>query len=216
MENNKTYFKVSGFLSKGIFCLAILFSTSGCQKKFDSEKELWSYVKDVENGYSHEKKIGNLKYTLTYRPTDVLVKQTLTNNYDKNTIDSLRKKYGEYLYFNLSMSANNQELLNSKAGNKNNFGAMVNQLAFEMHNKIYLVSKSRDTVPLADYIYPRMYGMSNNTNILLVYPKDRALFENEFFHFTVQDLGFFTGEVGFKVPTKPILEEPRLTFDQTL
>ncbi|WP_350284670.1 hypothetical protein [uncultured Croceitalea sp.] len=216
MESNWKDNKTALFFAKGMLCLAVLGITSGCQKKFSSEKELWTYIKNPENGYHLEKTMGHIKYALTYRPTDVLVKQSLTDDFDQMAIDSLRQIYGDYLYFNLSMSANDQELLNSKAADRAAFGTMVNQLAFGMDNKVHLITKSRDTIPLADYIYPRMYGMANSTNLLLVYPKDKAALNEDYFHFTIEDLGFATGEVGFKVPTKPIVQEPQLTFDQTL
>ncbi|MEC7265413.1 MAG: hypothetical protein VXW38_16855 [Bacteroidota bacterium] len=186
------------------------------QNTFNSEEELWSYVKDANNGYHYEKVIGNVVYTLTFRPTDVLVQQELGDFYTEKKVDSLREKYGNYLYFNLGMSANGQELLNSAVDDRNAFGSMVNQLAFGMEQRIHLISQKRDTVPLADYIYPRMYGMSNSTNMLLVYPKDQELLKGDYFHFTIEDLGFSTGEVGFKIPTKKLNQEPKLNFKNTL
>ncbi|RDY61985.1 hypothetical protein DX873_00920 [Flagellimonas nanhaiensis] len=193
--------------------IALLCSVASCKPNtFDSVSKLWSHVKDEENGYHHQKMVGNVIYTLTYRPTDILVKQALGDNYTEFKVDSLRNKYGDYLYFNLSMSANDQELLNSKASDRNAFGAMVNQLAFGMAEKVHLIGQKRDTIPMADYSYPRMYGMSNSTNMLLVYPKDPRLLKGEFFHFTIEDLGFSTGEVGFKIPTKSLTNEPKLNF----
>nr|WP_299213964.1 hypothetical protein [uncultured Allomuricauda sp.] len=196
----------------GIILMVIAFSSCN-QNKFESEQALWAHVKNDRNGYVHQKTVSDVSYTLTYRPTDVLVKQELGDGYSEKEVDSLRDKYDDYLYFNLSMSANNQELLSNKAGDRNAFGAMVNQLAFGMAEKVHLYSKTKDTIPVADYIYPRMYGMSNSTNILLVYPRDKKLMEKDFFHFTIEDLGFSTGEVHFKVPTLPLKDEPELNFD---
>ena len=193
-----------------VLVFLILIGTACKQKTFDTENDLWVYIKDETNGYIHKKKVGDVTYAITYRPTDVLVKQQLGDNYNQHQVDSLRTKYREYIYMNLSMSANDQELLNSMVGNRSAFGAMVNQLAFEMTDKIHLYSRSKDTIPMADYIYPRMYGMSGSTNILLIYPRDKGLLNQEFFHFSIEDLGFKTGEVRFKVPTKPFKSEPML------
>jgi len=88
----------------------------------------------------------------------------------KTEIDSLRKKYNKYLYFNLSMSRNNKELLSTTPQNRNEFGAMVSQLAFEMGNKVHLFTENRDTIEIADFVCPRMYGMSKATTIMFVYP----------------------------------------------
>ncbi len=207
--NNKLKLKALG--------LFLVLMGSACkQKTFDSEKDLWAYVKDETNGYTYEKKVGNISYMLTYRPTDVLVKQELGEDYTQDQVQNLRKKYQQHLYFNLSMSANNQELLNSRAGDRNAFGAMVNQLAFGMADRVHLYSQSKDTIPMADYVYPRMYGMSNATSLLLVYPRDENLLSGEFFHFAIEDLGFATGEVRFKLSTASLKSEPKLNLKNTL
>ena len=198
-----------------VILLAILFGSCR-QNTFDTEAELWSYVKDMDNGYYYERQIGNVVYTLTFRPTDVLVQQVLGDIYSEKEVDSLREKYDDYLYFNLGMSANGQELLNSMAGDGNAFGSMVNQLVFGMAERVHLISQKRDTIPMADYIYPRVYGMSNNTNILLVYPKDTELFKGDYIHFTIEDLGLYTGEVGFKISSKKLKDQPKLNFKNFL
>ncbi|MEO0901141.1 MAG: hypothetical protein AAFY00_03680, partial [Bacteroidota bacterium] len=195
------------------YCLVVPFLglfISCKQNTFDTEQDLWAYIKDEANGYTYQKKVGNVLYSLTYRPTDVLVKQELGENLSQDKVSSLRSKYQEYIYFNLSMSANNQELLNTQAGDRNAFGAMVNELAFGMADKVHLYTQSKDTIPMVDYIYPRMYGMSGSTNLLLIYPRDKELLSQEFFHFSVEDLGFRTGEIRFKLPTKPFKSEPML------
>ncbi|NAY93463.1 hypothetical protein GTQ34_16245 [Muricauda sp. JGD-17] len=212
-KHNLRYFHP---LQSGI-TIALLLAVASCgQKTFDSEAELWEYVKNPSNGYYHEKTIGPVHYALIYRPTDLQVKQELKEDTANATIDSLRKKYGKYLYFNLTMSANRQELLSAKANDRMAFGHLVNELSFGMAEKVHLLSKRRDTIPILDYTYPRMYGMSNSTNILLVYPKDQRLFEENEARFTIEDLGFSTGEVGFNIPTSKLDQEPKLNLKKTL
>ena len=48
------------------------------------------------------------------------------------------------------MSKNNQELLSVAPKNQNEFGAMVNQLAFGMQDKVHLFTAQKDTIELAD------------------------------------------------------------------
>ncbi|WP_420603223.1 hypothetical protein [Flagellimonas sp.] len=201
---------------RGLFAFSLILLIGCGQNTFDSEKELLAYIKNTDNGYRYEKVIGNVVYTLTYRPTDIIVKQELDNNHSSTNVEDLRKKYGDYLYFNLGMKANNQELLSSRMGGRAAFGAMVNQLVFGMGEKVHLISQKRDTIPMADYIYPRTYGMSNSTNILLVYPKNKKLLSEDFFHITIEDLGLSTGEIGFKIPVKPLENEPQINFENTL
>ena len=162
-----------------------------------------------------------------YRPTDLLVKQELgdkvtergslslstplkTGLVEVSRSEELRKKYNKYLYFNLSMSINNQELLSVAPKNRNEFGVMVNQLAFGMGEKVHLYTQSKDTLELADFIYPRMYGMSKATTIMFVYPRDKDALKDEYLNFTIEDLGLYTGEVKFKIDTEKIKNEPQL------
>ncbi len=191
--------------------LVILFTSCG-PRSFDTSEALWEHLKDSENGYQFAKKVNGVEYVLTYKPTDLMVQQEIGKQKDVARVEDCRKKYGDHMYFNLSMSAEGQELLNHMAGDRSQFGLAVNQLVFGMGDRVHLISKERDTLPLEDYIYPRMYGMGNSTNMLLVYERNDKLLKEDFFHFTIEDLGFATGEVGFKIPTDPIKNEPILDF----
>ncbi|MGP1994260.1 hypothetical protein D9V96_020435 [Zobellia laminariae] len=182
------------------------------QSTFDSPEELMSFVVNPENGYRQERSVNGIDISITYRPTDMLVQQELSKGDGKEKVDSLRAKYIKYMYFNVSLGKNGQEVLNGMAGNSNKFGTMVNQLAFGMREKVHVFSKTKDTVELADYIYPRLYGMGGNTSMLFVYPRDKKLLKNDFFNITIEDIGLNTGEVGFKIPVKPIKNEPVLTL----
>ncbi len=188
----------------------LLFSCS--QKTFDREADLMDYIKDEDNGYTQHKNVNGVDFTLTYRPTDVLVKQELGDSINDKQVEQLRNKYSKYMYFNLSMSKNKQELLSTAPKNRNEFGAMVNQLAFGMNDKVHLFTQSKDTLEMADFIYPRMYGMSQSTTIMFVYPRDEETLKEDYLNFTIEDLGLYTGEVKFKIETKKIKEEPQLSF----
>lgn len=204
MENRIPTFLVS-------LALALMVSACG-SKSFDSKEELLMYLRDADNGYHFQKSVNGIDYTLTFKPTDLLVQQFVGNNYQTEEIIELRKKYAKYLYFNLSMSANGKELLSQNLGSRAEFGAMVNQLAFGMTEKVNLIAQNRDTLTLLDYVYPRMYGMGGGTDMLLVYEKHPKTMKQDYVLFTIQDLGYGTGEVSFKVATKKIKNQPTLKF----
>jgi hypothetical protein len=185
----------------------------GCSNTtFETEKELLEYIQQEDNGYKYSKTIVGVDYVLQYRPTDLLVKQELGDKVDENQIEKLREKYNKYLYFNLSMSKNNQELLNGVAQDKAKFGQMVNELAFGMEEKVQLYTPQKDTLAMADFIYPRMYGMSNSTSIMIVYPRDKKYMSQDYLNFVIQDLGLDTGDIKFKLNTKALINEPQLQF----
>jgi len=200
-------------ISKTIFILLTSLLVFSCSSNtFNTTEELWSYLNEPEHEYLHTKTVNGVDFSIVYKPTDLLVAQELSDHPTASEIDSLRMKYDQYLYFNLSMSKNNQELLSNVAGNKQQFGAMVNQLAFGMEQKVHFYTPQKDTVEIADYIYPRMYGMSGATTILLVYPKEKRVTNDEFMIVSIEDLGFYTGEVKFKFPTKIFTKEVKLKF----
>ena len=203
---------MQNMIKNNYFLIILLVFISSCNKAFDTQEEMNDYIKEEDNGYNYKKTIAGVDYILQYRPTDLLVKQELGEDKNPALVDKLRKQYGQYLYFNLSMSKNNQELLNGVAQDKAKFGQMVNELAFGMEEKLHLYTPTKDTLTLADFIYPRMYGMSNSTSIMIVYPRDPKYMKQEYLNFVVEDLGLDTGDIKFKIDTKALTNEPKLRF----
>ncbi len=191
--------------------LASVVSACG-PKSFDSKDELLAYLKNTDNGYHFQKSVNGIDYSLTYRPTDLMVSQFVQNRNANKRINQLRKKYRDYLYFNLSMSVNGRELLSQNLGSRAKFGTMVNQFSFGMAEKVHLISQSRDTLPLLDYVHPRTYGMGTGTEMLLVYEKNSVTMEQAYMLFTIKDLGFNTGEISFKIDPEKIKQQPLLNF----
>lgn len=195
------------------FILLILLISSCGNKSFDTSEEIFAFIADQDNSYKYTKSINGVDYTLQYRPTDLLVNQEIGDSISNDKVKNLRDKYKKYMYFNLSMSKNGKELLSNVVGDKSQFGQMVNDLAFNMNEKVNLYTADKDTLTMTDFIYPRMYGMTNETTILLVYLRDEKYLKEDYLNFTIEDLGFYTGEVRFKIKTAPIKNEPQLNFN---
>jgi hypothetical protein len=194
------------------YLLLILAITSCGSKTFDSTDELLEYISDEDNEYKYSKSVNGVDYVLQYRPTDLLVNQELGDEKDKNKIKELREKYSKFLYFNLSMSMNNKELLSNVVRDKAQFGQMVNDLAFNMDEKVHVFTPDKDTLTMTDFVYPRMYGLTNSTTIMLVYPRDKNYLKEEYLNLTIEDLGLYTGEVKFKIQTEVLNNEPKLNL----
>ncbi len=190
----------------------LLLFISSCTKTFDTQEEMSNYIQNEDNGYHYKKTVADVDYVLQYRPTDLLVKQELGDDINPDKVEKFRKHYSQYLYFNLSMSKNNQELLNGVAQDQAKFGKMVNELAFGMEEKLHVYSPTKDTLALADFVYPRMYGMSNSTSIMVVYPRDPKYMNQKYLNFVIEDLGLQTGDIKFKIDTKALTNEPQLSF----
>ena len=195
-----------------LLLLTLLLIISSCGKTFDTVEEMNDYIQDPDNGYNYTKTIAGVDYVLQYRPTDLLVKQELGDQVDENQIVKLRLRYNKYLYFNLSMSKNNQELLNGMASDKAKFGQMVNDLAFGMEEKVHMYTPEKDTLAMADFIYPRMYGMSNATSIMIVYPREPEFMNQDYLNFVIEDLGLNTKKKKNKLNMQDFKKEPQLKF----
>ena len=192
-----------------LMCLVLI----GCgNRAFDTEVEMLSYLKDEKNGYIQHKKVNGVDFTLMYRPTDLLVKQELGDSISSDRVKALRGKYSKYLYFNLSMSKNNKELLSAAPKNRAEFGQMVNQLVFGMTEKVHLYTQSNDTVQMVDYVYPRLYGMGKSSNMMFIFQREEKKLKEEYLNFNIQDFDLQTGEVNFKVPSRKINKEPSIQF----
>jgi hypothetical protein len=201
-------------IKNSLFLLLFVILATSCNKTFENQEEMTTYLKDEDNGYIYTKSLSGINYVLQYRPTDLIVKRELTNINDKTEVKALREKYCKFLYFNLSMSKNNQELLNSFSGNEIKFGKLLNDLAFNIDKKIYLYTPKKDTLHMLDFIYPRMFGMSNNTTIMIVFPRKDKYLNEPYLNFIIKDLGDDNSqEIKFVINTQKIKEEPQLLFN---
>ena len=182
-----------------------------CDKTFNTADELGAYINDPKNGYKLSKSINGIDIHLLYKPTDMLVSQELGDSINSKRIEDLRNKYYSNIYFSLSISRNNQELLNT-AQDQDTYLQMVNKLIFQMNNSIHLISPEKDTLPIIDAIYPRMYGMSNSTNLLIVYPRDKTFLQQKYCDIIVEDIGVGTGDIKFRIDTDILKKEPVINF----
>lgn len=199
-------------MNKTVIVLTLLTAIIwSCGRKLDKEAYT-AFIQEPKNGLIKEKTINGIDMKVWYKPTDLLVQQHIgSERGNNNLIDSLREHYGQYLYFVLSMSKSNQEVLNHLAGNKSNFGAMVNQLAFGMGEKVTLIQNQEDTLQLADFHYARMYGVSSSTDILFAF-KNKGMKSKGELVFHLRDFGLLTGNTKYRFHIKDINNIPELRF----
>lgn len=190
----------------------VVFLISCSQHTFIDERLLIEFLKDEENGYVQRKSVNGIDIELMYRPTDLLVMQELGDSISLEKIKILRDKYSQYLYFHLSMSKNDRDLLGVAPRNREGFGQMVNQLVFGMKDKVHLINSLKDTIQLVDYVYPRLYGMGKTSSMLFVFQRDEQKLNTSYISFTIQDFDLQTGEVNFKIDTRKVNKEPSIQF----
>lgn len=187
--------------------VALTFSCNESVPVVNSPEELHAFVNDPTNGLKKEKEIGSVELTLSSRPNDLVVQQFLRGDKSAN-IDSLRNRLNQYLYFVLDISNEGKDVLSSQRGSASYMETLSN-ISFNLRKYIYLKSGKSES-ELIDFNFPRLYGMSTSTSVLLVF-KAQEIKEEEF-EIVVDDLGLGIGRQRFQFDQKDIKNTPKLDF----
>lgn len=177
-----------------------------CQNKVD-KKTLISYLNDPENGLKQEVKVGDYNISLTYRPTEMMMEQEYET--DTNKAEEQKKEYEKYHYFILNMSLGDKDVLYKGSSSQQQFSASLNRLNFGLSEYVYALKDKKDTLYLADYYVPNLYGMGGSTQILLAFPNDKGK-QYEELEINLKELGFGTGGQKFIFRKKDIEDVPSL------
>ncbi len=188
-----------------------LMTIFSCQKTFKSKEEYSDYINDVDNGFSQIKEVNGVKIIVTFKPSDLLVCQEVENkNFSKEKTDSIRLKYNNLLYFILSYSKDDKEIL-STIESRSQFNEIQNKLTFKMNENVSLVNNFKDTIPLQDYNFTRTYGMSKTSTLLFVFRKNDKIENSNQLNFILSDIGIGIGNLEFKFDTN-ILEKTAYNY----
>lgn len=186
----------------------------GCSSHtFESVQELESFVRDESNGLSASVTSNGTQITVTYRPTDLWVQQELGDAVtDTARIRALRKKYNAYYYFILSLSRNDKEALHQVEGGMGQYSDLVQTLSFRMPAYTTLTTSSQDTIPVGDFMLNRTYGLSQSTDLLFVFSREKAR-DDAWVQFNLNEFGLSTGNQRFRFDREKLDEAPELRFE---
>jgi hypothetical protein len=198
---------------KHIILFVATITIVSCNRPMKQDK-LMKYISEPKHGLLQEKKTNGIIFMAIYRPSDLMAAQELRaySSYSRQFADSIKAIYNKYLYFLISMSYNNQELLNSLSGNQQQFGEMVNRLSFEMNDYILLTTSNNDTLKLIDYSYPRMYGTGTSTDLLFAFERFQLGQAGELY-LKLSDFGIKTGDVVFTFKSGDLHNVPVLEME---
>jgi hypothetical protein len=180
--------------------------------EFNSIQALNDYISDPAHDLSQTVESNGYRISLTYRPTDLLVTQDVGENvHDSSAVNTLRKKYNNYYYFLLSLSRDGKEALH-QVGGMSEYSELVQTLSFRMANYVTLTTASADTVPVGDFILNRTYGLSQSTDLLFVFNKEKTI-GKEWVQFNLNEFGLGAGNQRFRFRTKDLEELPGIDFE---
>jgi hypothetical protein len=154
--------------------------------------------------------VGDYKVAVTYRPTDLLVKQEVGEKPTKEVIDKAWKKYQNYYYFILSLSKSGKEALDQSQG-FGQYSEMVQKLSFRVPEFVNMTTSASDTIPVADFILNRTYGLSSSTDVLVVFNKEKTI-DQQWVQFNLNEFGMNLGNSRMRFKVKDLEGCPKLTL----
>jgi len=186
-----------------------------CSPSALTEAELKQYVLEPDNNLIQEETINDVNVRITYRPTDLLVAQELTNVTDTTHISLLRAKYNKYYYFVLSLSKNQREAIQAGTMPQAQFSELLQTISFRMAAYVNMTTNTRDTIPLADYVYNRTFGMGSSNDLLLVFNKEQAK-PADWLQINLAEFGLGVGRQALRFKCRQLDEVPQIDFTKSI
>lgn len=187
----------------------------GCATRDLTPDALNKYVLNPDNGLIRQAEINSYKIVVYNKPTDLWVQQEIEGEaISPLKIDSLQKKYDQYYYFILDLSLNDKEALRVN-GEMEQFSTMVQTLSFRMNNYVSMTTAAKDTIPVADFILNRTYGLSHATSLLFIFDRKRSN-GAEWVQFNLNEFGLGVGDQRFRFSTEDLKNVPRIEFNRLL
>ncbi|MEO1050965.1 MAG: hypothetical protein AAFX87_10065 [Bacteroidota bacterium] len=204
------------FNKEVILSYLVLLLSISCVPQSLSEAELQAYVQDTDHGLSKKKQFKGYEVQVTYRPQDLLIAQETrgATALDTEELERLTKKYEDYYYFILSLSRDNKEALYKTGGGYDQFSDMVQTLSFRMASHVNMTTAGSDTIEVADYVFPRTYGMGGATNLMFVFNKKEAE-GDEWVQLNLKEFGLGLGNQNFRFRKEDLDNTPKIKFKGT-
>lgn len=185
-----------------------------CTAKKQSEEQIQQYMHTPSNGLIQEDSINGIKISVQNKPVALIVAQELRGAEVVNDSiqEAVQKQFADNLYFNLNLSIGDKDPL-LYSGNLSNFSSMLQTMAFQMDQFVFLTTSDKDTIPVADFIYPRMYGMGAGSSIMFAFSKEKIKargHDPEKISFHLLDFGMNTGNRKYEFEMEDIQDVPAL------
>lgn len=167
---------ISGMKAGNNFlCLIAVVFLFSCAKNKKMELPIDDFVKAINNKEVglFSKTIGEVKYTIQYKPADYMVLQETKNRtITKSELTELRKEYENFEYYTLEIAIKDfqDEVLKYNLHSQEEYGERLNYYAFHFQENIWL-AQGEDTLTNVNYHFERNYGLAPNVKFLLAFSK---------------------------------------------
>jgi len=171
-----------------------------CNKKKITNREEWvASINKPENGVNKTERVGAIKAALSFRPWQLMMPKGYKGENKTQNGDPYKLK--DKLFFVLSLSANNKELLRQLPFAQ--YSEMVQVLAFRMNDYVQAYPDDREPVQPLECIFQQTYGMGVANNLVIVFNKKKLL-DADKIKIKIKEFGLNTGDLDFDLKTDDI------------
>ena len=214
MKESSTYYQDRSMSNRNFVWLLLAFTgllilLGACTPANLSKEELIQYVQKPSNGLHKKQDANGINVSVHYRPTDLLVDQELGEKRDADEIQRLKDKYGEYAYFILNLDVEGKEALYKASQDQMSFSQNLQTLSFRMSEYVNLTTSTQDTIPVADYVFNRTFGLGSGSSLMFVFNKEKMK-DSDWISFNLNEFGMNTGDQRFRFQMKDLQAIPKL------
>ncbi|MDP2384968.1 MAG: hypothetical protein Q8M29_01235 [Bacteroidota bacterium] len=179
-----------------------------------SPQELMLWVEDPNNNLRQEKKLGELTFTIQYKPSQYIICKEY-DGFDKMTADTLAKEseqLDDMQYFNIRVKIDgfNDEFLKYNLAPSQSYEDRVKYFSFEMQRDLKLVDGT-DTLDCALFHFERTFNVAPYGNFMAAFPRpDKNKITTKTFVYNDKYLG--SGSVKFLFKATDLKEIPKLSL----
>lgn len=186
-----------------IFCVFSLLVFS-CAKKKMTAIDYMRYVENEDNGLKVSKNIGEVNYTIQFKPVEyILLKENRANDPKEKEIDGM-----QYYTLSFSLKKSDKDILRHDLREQNEYYERVNYFSYGLQNDIYLV-EGTDTLKCNLFNYVRSYGLSPRADFILGFNKTgKNMIQDKLV--VVEDKVFEGGIIKLKISEKDLENIPEL------
>ncbi len=170
------------------------------------------WVQESDNGLIHKKTIGDLDFSLQYKPYDYIISMEERSDSIRASIqkEKLVELEGmEYYDFKIKLNSENGELLKHNLKSTDEYKKRVEYFAFTMQNDIWMVD-GNDSIPCSLFHFERGYDAAPYSTFLIGFPIRAIKNSNAEKTFVYYDKNFDKGIIKFTLDKNKLVNIPKL------
>ncbi len=169
-----------------------------------------SWVQNPENGLLVKKQIGEIEYSIQYKPLDFVILQSNGKAVNKSEAQILKKEFDGMEYFTFRLkSLSENDALNMNSDNEGQYNLKLEHFINNVQDDFKLVD-GQDTIPCSLCQYERDYGITPYQTFSLGFNKVRNSPHDLRLIYSDQVMG--TGPVSITIESGTIKNIPQLQY----